>query len=224
MVRFTTPEGRQVVFTSSFGSSGKPEMGYRLRVRYRPDHPEQAEVDHAITWMLRAAFGIFGGLGLLVAGFVVYGGEAGYVSTGITNNIDGTGQVRAVPASGRIGEMLTVYDEFGDAQLEVTVARLRFSTDDPVGQPEHGLYMGAYVRLRGVADLPDIPEISALVGGRYYDGHELTASTAFEPSLDSVTLDSGERASGWLVFDVPARHGQLVLRDLDKLTVGVWTY
>ena len=42
--------------------------------------------------------------------------------------------------------------------------------------------------------------------------------------LDLATLDSGERASGWLVFDVPARHGQLVLRDLDKLTVGVWTY
>jgi hypothetical protein len=30
---------------------------------------------------------------------------------------------------------------------------------------------------------------------------------------------SGERASGWLVFDVPARHGQLVPRDLDAHTV-----
>ncbi len=224
MVRFTTPDGRQVVFTSGLGSPNKPELGYPLRVRYRPDHPEQAELDRAATWMVRAAFGIFGGLGLLVAGFIVYGGEAGYESTGITNHIDGTGQVRAVPASGRIGETLTVYDEVGDAQLEVTVAQLRFSTDDPVGQPEHGLYMGADVRLRGVADLPDVPEISALVGGRYYDGHELTASTAFEPPLEVVTLDSGERASGWLVFDVPARHGQLVLRDPDKHTVGVWTY
>jgi hypothetical protein len=30
--------------------------------------------------------------------------------------------------------------------------------------------------------------------------------------------------SGWLVFDVPDRHGQLELRDLDEHTVGAWTY
>ena len=223
-VQFTTPDGRQVVFTSGLGSPNQPEMGDRLRVRFRPGHPEQAEVDQAATWMLRAAFGVLGGLGLLIAGVVVYGQEPDYVSTGVTTNVEGTGQVRAVPANGRIGETLRVYDEVGDAQLEVTVARLRFSTEDPLGQPEHGLFMGAYVRLYAVADEPDELAIAALVGGRYYYGDAIAGSTAFEPSLDYVTLESGERVSGWLVFDVPARHGQLVLRDLDEKTVGVWKY
>jgi hypothetical protein len=201
-------------------------MGYRLRVRYRPGHPEQAEVDRAATWMLRAGFGVVGGLGLLIAGVVVYGNEseAGYVSSGTYDHIEGTGQSQAVPASGRIGEMLRVYDEVGDAQLEVTVAQLRFSGDDPLGQPKYGLYMGVYVRLYGVVDQSDELAIAALVGGRYYDGDAITGSTAFDPSLDYVTLESGERVSGWLVFDVPARHGQLVLRDLDRHKVGVWTY
>jgi hypothetical protein len=139
-VRFTTPDGRQVVFTSGLGSPSQPQVGYRLRVRYRPGHPEQAEVDRAATWMLRAAFGVVGGLGLLVAGVVAYGNESGsgYVSSGTYDHIEGTGQVQAVPASGRIGEVLRVYDEFGDAQLEVTVAQLRFSTEDPLGQPKLG--------------------------------------------------------------------------------------
>jgi uncharacterized protein DUF3592 len=225
-VRFTTPDGRQVVFTSGLGSPSQPQMGYRLRVRYRPDHPEQAELDRAATWMLRAAFGILGGLGLLVAGVVMYGNESEstYVSSGTYDHIDGTGQIQAVPASGRIGEMLRVYDEFGDAQLEVTVAQLTFSTDDPLGQPKHGLYMGAYVRLYAIADQPDELAIAALVAGRYYDGDAITGSTAFDPPLDYLTLESGERVAGWLVFDVPARHGQLVLRDLDEKTVGVWKY
>ena len=223
-VQFTTPDGRQVMFTSGLGSPSEPQMGYRLRVRFHPGHPEQAEVDEAATWMLRAAFGVLGGLGLLIAGVVVYGHEPDYVSAGVTNNVEGTGRVRAVPANGRIGETLRVYDEVGDAQLEVTVARLRFSTGDPLDQPAHGLFMGAYVRLYAIADEPDELAIAALVGGRYYDGDAITGSTAFEPSLDYVTLESGERVSGWLVFDVPARHGQLVLRNLEEQTVGVWKY
>jgi hypothetical protein len=225
-VRFTTPDGRQVVFTSGLGSPSQPQMGYRLRVRYRPGHPEQAEVDRAATWMLRAGFGVVGGLGLLVAGVVVYRNEseAGYVSSGTYDHIDGTGQIQAVPASGRIGQMLRVYDEVGDAQLEVTVTRLKFSTGDPLGQPARGLYMGAYVRLYAVADEPDDLTIAALVDGRYYKGDAVTGSTAFDPSLDYMALESGERASSWLVFDVPDRHGQLVLRDLDEHTVGAWTY
>ena len=222
-VRFTTAEGRQVVFTSSFGSSAKPELGYRLRVRYRPDDPGQAEVDQAITWMLRAAFGVVGGLGLLVAAVVVYAQPSRDLPTGTVTRIEGTGQVRAVPASGRIGEMLTVYDQSGDAQVAITVTQLKFSAGDQFGQPAHGLFLGAYVRLHAVVDQPDVPDISVLVGERFYE-EAATFSAAFDPALDYLMLESGERASGWLVFDVPDRHGQLVLRDPDEHKVGVWTY
>jgi hypothetical protein len=223
-VRFTTPEGRQVVFTSSFGSPGEPELGDRLRVRYRPEDPQQAEVDHAITWMLRAAFGVVVGLGLLVAGVVVYAPPSRGLPTGIVPKVEGTGQVRAVPASGRIGEMLTVYDERGAAQVAMTVARLKFSTGDEFDQPEHGLYMGAYVRLHAVVDQPDVPDLRARIGGRYYEEATFSAALAFGTPLDDSVLDSGEQGAGWLVFDVPDRHGQLVLRDPDEHTVGVWTY
>jgi hypothetical protein len=40
-----------------------------------------------------------------------------------------------------------------------------------------------------------------------------------------VDLDNGQQAGGRLVFDVPARHGRLVLRDIiDGYQLAVWKY
>ena len=72
VVRFTTADGGTVEFTSAVGYSYSPHIGSTVSVRYRPDDPEQAEIANATTWMLPAAFGLAGGLGLLVAGVVVY--------------------------------------------------------------------------------------------------------------------------------------------------------
>ena len=72
-VRFTTRDGRTVVFTSALGSpDSELELGRPVPVRYHPDHPEQAQVDSPWAWVVPAALGLLGGLGLLVAGVVVY--------------------------------------------------------------------------------------------------------------------------------------------------------
>jgi hypothetical protein len=130
-------------------------------------------------------------------------------------------------AASRIGDRLTVYDESGAPRLEITVTGVKFSTGDQFDRPEHGLYMGAHVKVRALADEEDAPWMDsyALVGGRHYLGDAITGLNAFEPPLEPVTLNRGERASGWLVFDVPTRHGQLVLRDLvDDHNLGIWKY
>lgn len=151
----------------------------------------------------------------------------------VIDDVNGTGHlepatvwpVRPKVATGKIGDKLTVYDESGDAQLEVTVTRLKFSTGDEFDKPQHGLFMGAYVTVHALADAQTIPEIYALVGGQQYSGDAVTGSTAFDPYLASYApLNTGERAAGWVVFDVPARHGQLEMRDLDGHTVGLWKY
>jgi hypothetical protein len=76
VVQFTTLEGRTVQFTSAVGTSRSPELGGVVPVRYRFDHPEQAEIDRSTTWMLPAAFGLAGGLALLVAAVIVYSSNA----------------------------------------------------------------------------------------------------------------------------------------------------
>ena len=160
-------------------------------------------------------------------------GSTRQVVHAVIDDVNGTGHlepatvwpVRPKVATGKIGDKLTVYDESGDAQLEVTVTQLKFTAGDEFVQPQHGLFMGAYVTVHALADAQTIPEIYALVGGQQYSGDAVTASTAFDPYLASYApLNTGERAAGWLVFDVPARHGQLVMRDLDGHTVGIWKY
>jgi Protein of unknown function (DUF3592) len=232
VVRFTAPDGRQVEFTSAMGSQRAPDLGVSVPVRYRPDNPQQAELDRAVMWVLPAAFGLVGGLGLLVAAVVVYAEEPQGVPA-VVDTVGGTeAALEPVPeprspspkvASGKVGDTLTAYDQSGMPQLEVMVARVKFSTGDQFDQPEHGLFMGAYVAAHAVGDEQEVLDIVALVGGHLYE-ETITVSTAFDPSLDFLPFNEGERASGWLVFDVPARHGKLVMRDLDEHQVGVWTF
>ena len=232
VVQFTTADGRTMKFTSAVGYGSEPPLGDAVPVRYRPNDPEQAEIDRAITWMLPAAFGLLGGLGLLVAAVVVYTEEPQIVPAAV-NNLDDTMTEEPVPelrppppevVTGRIGDRLTVRGQSGSAQLEIAVVQLRFSTGDQIDQPEHGLYMGAYVKAHALSDEQDALDIYALVDGHHHDADAIISSTTFEPSLDIRPFNEGERAAGWLVFDVPARHGQLVLRDLDEHKVAVWTY
>ena len=128
-------------------------------------------------------------------------------------------------AAGKIGDKLTVYNRFGDAQLEVTFTRVKFTRGDVFDRPQHGLYMGAFVKAHALADDQDLLDLNvyARAGGRLYE-QAIPISDAFDPWFSGDYLFRGERASGWLVFDVPARHGQLVLRDLHKRTVATWKY
>ena len=72
-VRFTTRDGRTVVFTSPLGSPDSDlELGRPVPVRYRSEDPEQAQVDTPLAWVVPTALGFLGGLGQLVAGVVVY--------------------------------------------------------------------------------------------------------------------------------------------------------
>ncbi|WP_410785247.1 DUF4333 domain-containing protein [Kribbella sp. C-35] len=125
---------------------------------------------------------------------------------------------------GKIGDKITVYGESGAALLEVTVARVKFSTGDDFDQPEHGLYLGAYVTLRALIDQQDLIEITAVSGGKTYTGDAIVTSTTFDPPLDPVLLNQGEQTAGWLIFDVPTRHGHLVIRDATNNQLGAWKY
>jgi hypothetical protein len=188
-------------------------------------------------WVFPAVVALVFGLGLLVTGVVTYtqepqvvpaavdfGRESGSLEPVTQEPVPEVRPAAPKVATGRVGDTLTVQDSSGRAQLAVTVTRMRFATGDELDRPEHGFYMGAYVKAHELSDEQDALDIYALVGGRHYDGDAFTTSTAFEPPLDLLPFDKGERAAGWLVFDVPARHGQLVLRNLDGHKVAAWTY
>lgn len=242
VVRFTTADGRTVTFTSAVGYRSEPEVGGAVGVRYLPADPEQAEIDSATMWVFPAVVGLVFGLWLLAAGVVIYNQQPQFVTaagdfggesvtpesvTPESVTAESVPPERPPPpevATGRIGDTLTVHDASGRAQLAVTVTRLRFATDDKFARPEHGFYMGAYVKAHALSDEQDALDLYALVRGRHYEGDAYTTSTAFEPPLDLLPFNKGERLAGWMVFDVPSRHGQLVLDNVDGDKVAVWTY
>jgi hypothetical protein len=240
VVRFTTADGRTVTFTSGIGFPRQPEIGGAVPVRYRGDNPEQAEIDRAHIGMLAAAPPLLVGVGLLVAAVVAFTdepqvapvAEESQVAPPVVDSPEASGTEEPVPmgppakvATGRIGDRLTVVDHSGKAQLQVTVTRLKFSRGDQTLQPEHGWHMGVHVEAHALADAQDL-FISARVGGREYsDLWEITWA-GFDPllDLDELSLNKGERVAGWLVLDVPGRHGQLVLQNQWTHKVAVWTY
>ena len=128
------------------------------------------------------------------------------------------------PVTGKIGDTVTVYGDSGTAQLEITVRRLKFSTGDEFDRPENGLFMGAYVTLRALTDQQDLIEFTAVTDGAIYTSDAIVTSTTFDPPLTPTILNQGEQSTGWLVFDVPTRHGQLTIRDADNHQLGTWKY
>jgi hypothetical protein len=240
VVRFTTTDGRTVTFTSGLGFDRQPEIGGQVPVRYRDEDPEQAQIDRAYIWMLSAAPPLLVGVGLLVAAVVAFtdepqvapAAEESQVAPTVVDSPDDSVTGEPVPmgppakvATGRIGHRLTVVNHSGKAQLEITVTRLKFSRGDQALQPEHGWHMGVHVEAHALADAQDL-FMSALVGGREYsDLWEITWG-GFDPllELDELSLNKGERVVGWLVLDVPGRHGQLVLSNQWTHKLAVWTY
>jgi hypothetical protein len=241
VVRFTTTDGRTVTFTSGLGFSGRqPRIGSAVPVRCHQDDPERAEIDRAYLWMVPAAPSLLAGVGLLVAAVVAFtdeprvapAAEASQVAPTVVDSPEDSVTEEPVPmgppakvATGRIGDRLTMVDHSGTAQLQVTVTRLKFSRGDQVLQPEHGWHMGVHVEAHALADAQDL-FISARVDGREYsDLWEITWG-GFDPllDLDELSLNKGERVAGWLVLDVPGRHGQLVLHNQWTHKLAVWTY
>lgn len=114
----------------------------------------------------------------------------------------------------RVGDAITLEGtDTGQEVLRVLVARVRFAGGDEYNRPERGRFLGVYVKVKALAD-----DQSSLWGDFYVTmrGHHYDADACcpdgFTPTLDYVDLQEGETAEGWLLFDVPARHGEVVLK------------
>ena len=233
VVEFTTADGRTVTFTSGLGFSGRqPRIGSAVPVRYHHDDPEQAQIDRAYSWMVPAAPPLLAGVGLLVAAVVAVtdeprvapAAEQAQATPTVVDSPEASVTEEPVPiepppakvATGRIGDTLTVTDQTGTAQLEITVTRVGFSSG----------FMGVHVEAHALADDQHLI-LAALVDGHYYDELVMGSSAGFQPmlGLDELSLNQGQRVAGWLELVVPSRHGQLVLRDVTlQHKVAVWTY
>ena len=143
---------------------------------------------------------------LLLAGIVLAGCASGQRSvknqaaaTTATTAADTTEETFpdegiAPPASKRVGEAATLVESDSEREvIRVVVDRVKFSGGDEYNRPERGNFLGVHVKVRALADVQSSlwGDFYVLMRGHHYDGDAY--------------------AEGWLVFDVPARHGQVVL-------------
>jgi Protein of unknown function (DUF3592) len=131
VVQFTALDGRTVEFTSAVGTSRSPDIGNAVPVRYRPDDPEQAEIDSASMWMLPASFGLAGGLGLLVVAAIVY---SSHVSTAVPAPT-GFG-AKVVPAPTGFGAKVV------PAPSGFTLSQPTYVHNGPMGAADFNQYWG----------------------------------------------------------------------------------
>jgi len=134
---------------------------------------------------------------------------------------------RPEPSSDKVGATVTLVNTDTSAPAaRVQVARVSFARGDAYNKPERGLWLGVYVKVRAQAD-----DVSSMWGDFYVQmrGHHYDADgccpDGFKPTLDYVTLNTGETAEGWLVFDVPTRHGEVVLgQSSGGGKIATWTF
>jgi hypothetical protein len=74
-VLFKTPAGREVTFQSEMGSNPPARrVGEKVRVRYRPEQPQSAEIDTFFSlWGAALLFGLLGGVFTLVGLGIMFG-------------------------------------------------------------------------------------------------------------------------------------------------------
>jgi hypothetical protein len=132
-----------------------------------------------------------------------------------------------VPAgdTGAVAPMLTV-DASRPTIARMAATKVKVTTGDEFDHPERGLYLGIYVKLLSLTDgLASKANGSLYVAMRGHRYDQTTYAAGFEPTYEFNDLNAGEAIEGWLVFDVPDRHGQLIAVDsFEGRKVAVWKF
>jgi hypothetical protein len=128
-------------------------------------------------------------------------------------------------AGGKIGQVVELSNSDGPA-ADVAAVKVKFSQGDEFNKPERGQWLGVYIKTKALADGQTSlwGDIYVTMRGHHYNG-DACCPDGFKPSLDYNDLNAGETSEGWLIFDVPARHGTIVLADpSDNSKIATWTF
>jgi hypothetical protein len=129
--------------------------------------------------------------------------------------------------TGRVGETVTLTSvDTGQEVMQVKVDRVRFARGDEYNKPERGLFLGVYVKAKALADdqTSQYGSLYVQMRGHHYDA-DGCCPDGFTPTLAYVDLNTGETSEGWLVFDVPARHGEVVLeQEFGGGKIATWKF
>lgn len=129
-------------------------------------------------------------------------------------------------AGGKIGQVVELSNADGPV-ADVAATKVKFSQGGEFNKPERGQFLGVYIKVKALADGQTSlwGDIYVTQRGHHYNG-DACCPDGFKPALDYNELNAGETSEGWLIFDVPARHGEIVLVNSmdDNTKIATWTF
>jgi hypothetical protein len=138
------------------------------------------------------------------------------------------------PVELRLGDQAPITQDGADAATVVISRRVISSqpADAYSDGPQNGYFVAVHIKVNTAASVSDGFDINpldfyALSGRAHYDEG---GGNAFEgprsgAELNASTLNAGETASGWLLFDLPAPHGKIVYApNLDGPPLAYWKF
>ena len=137
----------------------------------------------------------------------------------------------AGPESLGVGQSLSITDGGTDAGT-ITITSIRNTTQpaDSFGEaPQNGYYLIVTVKVSSTEDGLDMNDLDfyALVNGQHYDygnGNSFEAVSDNNQDL-TTTLNNGESETGYLLFDLPSIHGQIVYApNFNSAPLAEWSY
>jgi hypothetical protein len=140
----------------------------------------------------------------------------------------------AGPVSLPLGDPMSVSQDGSDAATIVLGRKVisDHAADAYSEGPQNGYFVAVHVSVTGAAGLTSGFDINpldfyALTGSTHYDEGDGNAYEGPEASADlsATSLNAGEQAGGWLVFDLPAPHGQIAYApNLDGQPLAYWKF
>jgi hypothetical protein len=123
------------------------------------------------------------------------------------------------PAELRLGDSALINQDGTDGATVMLTTRSVSSqpADQFSDGPQNGYFVAVRIKVNAVDGLTSGFNINpldfyALAGRAHYDEGDGNAYEGpySEAELNATTLNAGETATGWLLFDLPARHGKVV--------------
>jgi hypothetical protein len=144
---------------------------------------------------------------------------------------------QTAPSSLAVGQAATLQDtNSGQTIGTLTVESANVTTQSADGSgtaPANGYYIVVHVKATADSSYTSGWYISEsgfydLVNGSHYsngNGNAFNALTSAQANSLSAQLAAGETADGWLSFDVPSRHGEIVYApNSNGQPIAEWSY
>jgi hypothetical protein len=113
----------------------------------------------------------------------------------------------------------------GKTVARQAVTKVKTNTGDEFDKPERGLYLGVYVKLYSLIDALATKGSGTLYVSMRGHRYDSTSGGGFSPDFNFTDLNAGEATEGWLVFDVPAAHGDVILADsFGGTKIATWRF